>query len=332
MKYLAYIFLFLLSACAVEDTVLPQPKAEHLTVYQNAETKPNCILSLEPEEIKQDSGYLPWHLKFETTKDHWHIFLNPLESVTVFNTSSTDFNAIDSNYNLVGLTWSVDRPTDRGLQPAIGKWGDFSFSNPASFKDVYIVRVRDYLTARFYKLQILDATNYAYRIRYGSLNGSFDNTLLVTKDSEYAHRYLFLDTTAQFPLVEPRKQDWDISFTYVADSISNNKNIPFLPSINPKFGIYPRILLNEANVSVAIDTSHSFNELDYFIAKDINYTATSQINNPFLKWSIEYQQAQHQANTNLILRKEGIYYVLRVVNFTGSYPDNLKLDLELRRL
>lgn len=312
--------------------VLPAQKPEQITVYQNAANNPNCILHLQPQETRIDSNYLPWHLRFETAKDRWHIFLNPLESVAIHNTSNTDFNAIDSNFNLVGLEWLVDKPTNNGLQPAIGNWGDFSFSNPASFKDVFIVRVKNYLTANFFKLQILDATNEAYRIRYGALNGSFDNTILIAKEENYAHKYLHLDTTALFPLVEPRREEWDIRFTYVADSITNNRNIPYLPSINTKFGIYPRILLNENNVALAKDTNYAFDELDYFIAKDLEYVATSQLNNPFLVWNIELQQAQHQPNINVILRKNEIYYAIRVVEFTGIYPERLELQLEIRRL
>ena len=74
-------------------------------------------------------------------------------------------------------------PDHTSILPAIGTWGDYKFENPKSYKNVYILQSQNRAkSVPIIKLQILDASNGNYRIRYGKLDGSIDVTYLVQKN------------------------------------------------------------------------------------------------------------------------------------------------------
>ncbi len=331
-KFVIFIISLLYLSCSKQDPVLDAIPAKVLNVTTDIIDNQSVFINLVDVNFDSDSFNNCWHLKFQNTLNAWSIYLNPLENVAIYQTTSTDFKAIDSNYNLVGLNWSIDIPTTKGLYPAIGEWGDFNFNNPESFKAVYIVRIKNDITADFFKLQLLDASENSYRVRYGNLNKRDENTIVIRKNEEYSHSYLELSSEVNQPLVEPKHLNWDLSFTYLADSIIKHGNQPFISTINKNYGVYQSLLINQKLNVVAIDTVVGFTEMDYFIANKLNYNKLDQLNNIFIGWNNLKNEAYIKPKTCLILKRDEDYYAVSANDLFGDYPISYSLKLIIKKL
>lgn len=326
-----YVLIFLVGCLASDETLSP---LEYTTVDLRVSNNVNqaTYLKLADKQITNDSSEVKWHLKFETDPKNWFVYLNPLENVVIHSTTVTNFNEIDSNYNLVGLEWLTDAPNEGIIESAIGKWGDFAFETPKSFKNVFIIRVKNDLTAQFYKMQVLDANLQGYRLRYSTLNGQNDHTILIKKDNRYTHSYLRLGAQPSFPLAEPKRANWDVCFTYLADSISKHGKVPYLTTVNPNFGVYHAILLNQEYIEITFEREVSFENIDYFLARKLEFKSTDQITNEFVFWDDKMERAELVPNTTVILKTNGDYYKIRGKDLFGEFPNNFTLRLALQKL
>ena len=333
MKYLFYISLLVVFVgCYESDPVLSPLDSSTVDLRISDNNNQAVYLKLENKQITNDSSEVKWHLKFENAPNDWLIYLNPLENVVIHPTTITNFNEVDSNFNLVGLEWITDAPNSTDIKSAINEWGDFAFDSPKSFKNVIIVRVKDGLTASFYKMQMLDANQSGYRVRYGTLNGKYDHTILIKKDNSYTHSYLRLAENPVAPLAEPKRVDWDVCFTYIADSISKHGVYPHLNTVNPFFGVYHAITINQEFAEVAIERSVAWADIDYFLARKLTYARSDQISNEFVFWNDTIQQAELVPNVTVILKINSTYYKMKGRDLFGEFPSNFALRLALQKL
>jgi hypothetical protein len=324
--------LLSIGSCYTEDKILDPIAYTTVDLRVSNDINQATYLKLSDKQITNDSSEVKWHLKFENDKDKWQVLLNPLENVVIYSTSLTNFNEVDSNYNLVGLEWQTDAPNQSSIQSAIGNWGDFAFSTPKSFKNVFIVRVKNDLTAQFYKMQLLDAHTQGYRLRYSTLNGQYDHTILIKKDDQFTHSYLRLGNSPSYPVAEPKRKDWDVCFTYLADSISRHGKVPHLKTINQNFGVYHAIIINQEFVEIAVEGVADWDEIDYFYARKLDFMTTDQITNSFLFWNDKLEKAELLPNTTVLLRVNEDYYKIRGKEFFGEFPTDFTLRLALQKL
>jgi hypothetical protein len=333
MKVLKYVFLFLLlSACFEPDEMLPKSKIQTTEVSLNTTNNQEAYLCLNELNRLYDSTGSTWHLRFENEANTWGIFLNTLSQVALYNTTNTNYDSITEYYNLSQVEWQFDISTSEGLTPAIGVWGDFSFSNPKSFKNIYLLSWPGDLSRLVYKFQILDAKNDSYHFRYGTLDGSLDRTIWLPKNQQYSFGYFSFKNNEIATQVEPKKDRWDICFTFLSDSLTKHEGIPNLPTLEADIGLYQGILLNERLNLAAIDTMMSLEDTDFFYAKSLPYLEQKEMYDLFYTWDNVLKKIEVNQKLILYLTDGQRYYAIRATNFVQSTDGTFTTELNVKQL
>ncbi|MBT6234597.1 hypothetical protein N9J89_00105 [Bacteroidia bacterium] len=333
MRFAIIISLTLLiTACFEHDEQLPKLANPVVTLNLDLDKNQAIFLDLKDIQAENEQPFQDWHLKFQNKANSWAIFLNTLSNVAIYNTRITQYDSITPEYNTQAIKWQLDIPTNNGSAPAIGVWGDFNFDTPKSYKDVYLIRWLSQGEEIIYKLQILDAKESEYHIRYGTLDDSEVYSPWIPKSEVRLHTYFSLSQDQILPDVEPPKTQWNICFTYLTDSISKYPNIPLTTTPNDYFGLYQSLVINQGNTSIYLDTSHSLDAINYFIAKDLSFVNIDEIHNVFYTYNDEL--STHEVNQNLIIIvKEGDYYfALKPLDLISTRPKSISLTLEIKPL
>lgn len=330
VKLLIIILAF--TGCFEPDIRIDSPSANEILLTSDVTRNQAIYLNLSHQNVELDPFDKKWHLKFQNAQNSWSIYMNPLENVAIHQTSITSFNGVDSTFNLTGLKWQIDAPTSKGAYPAFGSWGDFAFSIPKSYKNVYILRLKNDITATFYKVQVLDAKDNAYCLRYASLTGSIDQIITINKDESYTHSFLRLGAEPVQPKVEPKKNAWDLCLTYIADSINKQGNLPYLPTINDFYGVYQAMLINNDYNKIAIDSIHSFEDIDFFNVQSLNFKSPDQLHNVLIEWDDLKLEASVSTKIFLIVKQNDIYYAIKSKKISGKYPTDFDIELIIKKL
>jgi hypothetical protein len=191
-----------------------------------------------------------WDIGLETTADGYHIVMNGAKAMYAMATSKTNFTDVTT--------------ADTAGFAARSKWDAFNGSMDSTAigdwrtnKPVYIVD-RGYDGAGKHqgwaKLQMLAVTDSSYIIRFASVNGADEATIVVKKDSAYNLAFVSFATKAQV-MVEPVKHSWDIVFSqYTFVFYDMDPPTPYLVT---------GCLLNRYKTTAYMDTLTSFNEINY---------------------------------------------------------------------
>jgi hypothetical protein len=333
MKCSKYILIFLLlSACFEPDEILPKSKIQTTEIRLNTTNNQAAYLCLSELSRSYDSTGSNWHLRFENDANKWGIFLNTLSQVAVYNTKNTNFDSITEYYNLSQADWQFDISTSEGLTPSIGDWGDFSFNNPKSFKNIYLISWPGHLSRLVYKFQLLDAQNGSYHFRYGTLDGSLDKTIWLPKGEQYSFGYFSFESNEIATEVEPRKDRWDICFTFLSDSLAKHEGIPHLPTLEADIGLYQAVLLNERLNQAAIDTVMSLEDTDFFYAKNLPYLEQKEIYELFYTWDDDLKMIEVNPKLIVYLTDGNRYYAIRATNFVQSPDGTFTTELNVKQL
>ncbi len=333
MRYWIVILItILIAGCFKEDNRIPPSPTNNISLHNDFEHNQFVYLSLNNNLQIKDNADNKWHLRFQNEERGWNIYVNPLERTTVSKTSITDFESIDLSFNVANLEWQTDAPTHLGINPAIGEWGDFSYNTPKSFKNVYILRVKNDISARFYKLQILDAGLNQYTLRYGTLNGDIDTVINVIKDPIFKHSFLEIDSIPFQKFIEPAIDQWNLCLTYITDSIARNGDHPHIPTINEYYGVYSTFLLNHSYNEITIDSSHEYNDIDFFLARKLEYQKIEQLNNYLISWDEEENKPTINDKVTLIIKNNDSYYAIKATQIVGNYPFQFDLGFKIKKL
>jgi hypothetical protein len=322
----------ILSGCFEPDEVLPKTRINEVSVRLNIVDNQVAYLDLNELYNTNIGVSSTWQLKFQNAKKSWSVYINPLRTSGVHNTKETDYYAIDQHYNVNSIVWNVDVPTQSGAYPAIGAWGDFSFSNPKSYKNVYILSWEDFGKTVYYKFQLLDATDSAYQIRFGTLDGLLDYTRWIKKDLNYTHTYLDIKSQLLYTKLEPSKDKWSLCFTYVSDSIRLHTKLPYIPSASIDFGLFHAVIVNRDLNQIATDTSVVFEDIDYFYARSLNYIKKDQLLSPFYTWDFVKQQAVVKDKTTLLIRNGERYFALQPISVKNEGVQSVLITMRIRQL
>jgi len=169
--------------------------------------------------------------------------------------------------------------------------------------------------AKFIKLEIIEHTKTLFKGRIANLDGSNEQTVSISKNTEYNFVYLKWDKSEKCstPIVEPKKTEWDIVFTQygyifyqpamlysVMGCLTNSYNtkaLKILPD-DKKF--------EEVNLAYAqtLDLLEDKDVIGYDWKSVHGVTATPT-------WTIQYD------NTYIIKDQNDIYYKLRFIGFNN---------------
>ena len=331
--YIFFISTFvLLISCFEPDEVLPIVPNEIVAIELDLSQNQATFLDLQHINPNTSQVFQDWQLKFQNDINGWAIYLNTLSKVAVYNTRITSYDSIYSSFSLANISWQLDIPTRSGAYPAIGMWGDFSFSAPNSYKDVYLVQWINNGVTEVYKLQVLDAREGAYQIKYGSLDEQYVNTQWIEKSTNRQHSYFSLAENKILPNIEPPKDEWNICFTYLTDSITKHVNSPYISTVNKDYGIYQGVIINRVTSSIYIDTVRRLEEINYFNSNNLPYNSIDELYNIFSKWDADTESLVVDEKVIVIVKNRDNLFAIKPVALERTPLSSFMLRLEIKKL
>jgi hypothetical protein len=260
------VLSFSLSACLKEDNRLKKPAINSVITTINNIKKNQVYYNLKDSSIVAINDITDWDLRFDCD-EHFNIWLNSARIMYVADAGIKNMNDFNDNS---GLTFSFDFSTGARDSNAIRRWGDFSMTNPSSFRHTYVLfkgQNENGDSLGFIKMQIKDFSANSYTIEFKDLADitSTPHTLIVPKNSEYNYTYVSLKDNGSVVNIEPKKTEWDLWFTLYTTYVYNFSDGLFYPY---QVG---GCLINPYMTEVAFDTLDQFQNIDILQAQNMTY-------------------------------------------------------------
>lgn len=305
-----------LSGCFTkEEPILPLPPySAKMSIYKPLNGQ--SYYSLRDRKVIKENSTEAWDLAFNCNQDDYTILLNTGRGMGCFNTKSKDFY---QNYQNGDYPWLFDKWNGKKDNSCIGVWGDFSFENPQSYGNVYLIHLGLDLSGNptgIVKMQISGFEDNTYDIKVGDLKGQFERHYQVTKNDSFNNVYLSFESSS-VEYLEPYKNDWDFLLTsYVAHKSPSTS--PLFHSVTNEFAVVDGILLNPYNHEVAQPMSHSFDDINYFIAEAYTFNDSLDfIGSKWYKWNPGSKSFNVTDRNTFVIRDEDKnYYALQFRNFS----------------
>jgi hypothetical protein len=319
LKNIGYVFvLVLLSSCFQEDDPVSPYQSPTGVTTNIAAMGPTYatqwFYDLETDSFIKVVDRESWDLAFQCGDNEYHIFTNLAKRMSVANTGSTDFDAVNAD---VGLTYHFDRSEGYLDSNAIGNWGNFNAGNVISANGVYIIDRGITITGNNIgkkKIQVLGLTAGIYQIRFANLDGSGDHIVSIAKDADKNFVHLSLNGNGALVDAEPDKYDWDLLFTqYTAKVTQTSTNITEDYSVNG-------VLLNPYQVKIAHDFVKPFTDISYTDLSTYTYSTCWDAIGYDWKW-YDFDNMIYVIEPNrtyIIHSTEGDYYKLRFTSFVNN--------------
>lgn len=306
---------FLLIGCFTkEEPILPLPPfSTEISTYKPVNGQ--AYYSLKDRKIVKENATEAWDIAFSCKENDYEILLNTSRGMGCYNTNSKDFY---QNYKDGDYPWRFDKWNGAKDNSCIGVWGDFSFENPQSYGNVYLVHLGLDLSGNptgIVKMQIDGFESNTYQIKVGDLEGRYERTYQVEKNDSFNYVYLSFETSSVKHL-EPYKNDWDILLTsYIAHKTPTTSSLFF--SVTNEFAVIDGILLNPYNREVANQFDYSFEEVNFFIAESYTYTDSLDFIGPkWYQWNPGEKKFFITSKNTFVIRDEDKnYYALQFQKF-----------------
>ncbi|MBA2422641.1 MAG: HmuY family protein [Chitinophagales bacterium] len=313
-----FTLLLIISSCFKEDesvTLPPPGDAQIFRISQGEDYHRQQYFDLNTTDTL-GSEYSSWDLCFQSNPTGWHIWLNGGNFALIANMNTQDFDAV---HDTTGASWHWDEASWNPDSTAIGDWRDVrlvyvldrGFSKPAA--------------ERYKKIIFQSEDESKYEIQFSNLDGSEQNIVYVPKNSLNSYAYFTFNDGGSILNIEPAKQQWDMLFTrYRYIFYDEEPPLPYLVTgvlINPE-------------ISVAVDSSMTFSEIDYQIAITLTYSNTRDV----IGWKWKHFDLSTSAytvhqNVNYIIRDmEGVYWKLHFIDFYNEEGDKGYPQFEFQRL
>jgi hypothetical protein len=334
LKYIITISLFclILAGCFTkEEPILPLPPSSvEISTYKpiNGQT----YYSLKDEKIVKQNGTEDWDLAFSCSEDDYEILLNTSRGMGCFNTNSKDFY---QDYKDGDYPWVFDRWNGQSDNSCIGVWGDFSFDNPQSFGNVYLVHLGLDLSGDptgIVKLKIESFDSNTYDILVGDLDGRYERHYRVEKNDSFNYVYLSFETSSVRHL-EPYKNDWDFLITSYVEHKSPRSSSLFF-SVTNEFAVVDGIIVNPYNREIARQSGENFDDINFFVAEAYDYTDTLNfIGSKWYQWHTGEKKFNiSKKNTFVIRDRDRNYFALRFNSFGKVRTTQNNIGFVFKRL
>lgn len=319
IQYIIYGFILVsFTSCFQEDDPVPPYQSPPGVITNVVEMGPlygtQWFYDLGTDSFVKVTDRESWDLAFQCGDNDFHIYTNLAKFMSVANSGTTDFNAVNS---ATGLAFNFDRSEGWEDSTAIGEWGSLSGENVVSFNYVYIIdrgitTLGNNIGRK--KMQMVSLTNGTYHFRVADLNGSNDQMVSITKNPNKNFVYINLTGTATVADVEPDKFDWDLVFTQYTTLVEeDNTGIYYDYSTNG-------VLINPHQVEVARDFTKPFVDISY---SDL---ATYSWSDHWDYIGYDWKYYDFDLSTYIILPNrtyiiqstEGDYYKLRFTSFVNN--------------
>lgn len=336
MKFIRQLFVFflytsLLSHCFEPDERLPKLKPQFVVLSNPDVYHTNSYFSLQTNTSTQKIETENWHLQFSSDDHNWAIFLNPKAKLKLHNTLLTNYNQVINSHDLSDVWWQNDVPGDRHFPvSAIGKWGDFNYQIPKSYKYVYVLRIQTDSNENYIFFQLLDAQEDKYILLCGT-KGQIPDTMKINRDKNFRNVYANLVSRKQVKDLEPPRNEWDIKISLIPDSLKTWNILPISPYTRD-LGLYPAIQLNDESNLLYMDTTMSFEDVRFFNSYDKAFLHTYQLPNSWIKIDFVNKIIVSPEKFSFVIKRKKDYYKLRIGELTIEENRKVKYSIWVQKL
>ncbi len=298
MKIVYLFFLTLILSCDVGE-IPTDPRPSGLLTTTSVEMMENyqmqVYFDLYKNEIISNTVKTDWDICFESGYSGWRININSSKFMQVWEVNNENFN---SNLNISNAIWKWDHQSGNPDSNAIGDYRN---------KEVFYVIDMGYSVdddpIGYIKLSIDSVNNDSYTIRLSSLENDNDTTIDIEKSAEYEKIYFSFE---EYSIKEIEPSYWDLLFTTYTHLFS--PDFPYLVS---------GVLTNTSHVKVAKDTIHNFEDINFDVVENLNFSSDQNIIGYNWK-SYDLNSGVYSINTSinyLIKTHSDKYFKLRFIDF-----------------
>jgi|SRR5690554_784803 len=243
-----------------------------------------------------------WDLAFDCSINHNLLYLNSALGASVAFTNETDFDKVTSD---AGLTYTYEHHSGRKDSMAIGE--------VSNLRNVLILN-RGYTPSNDeigkLKIQITSAENGEYHITYAKLDGSNQQTAVISKSPQY-NKVAYSFTTNEVLQIEPPKTDYDLCFTQYT----------FIYTVPPQAYSVNGALINSYNTEVAKEFQKDFSKITKDDAQNLFYSNIADvIGHHWKDFNLQNDVYQIYTNQNYLIKDAaGNLFKLHFLDF---YDEN----------
>ena len=308
-----YIILMVmtLTGCFEEDSrVLPYPG--EVTTIDHDITYWQSYFDLESNQVVSLNSIGEWDMAFGSSPDSWHLRINSGKGLFVYRSELDD---VGTDYHISGNErWRYDKADGNPDSSAFGNWCDTLVYPHLSDEEVFIIGKTEQESYSLYaKVQLLRVDSAGYVMRYQKQGDQDIHQVNIIKTDSVHFVFYDFESGSQKHL-EPALTRYDIIFTPYYDLVYDIIEIP-LPYL------VRGVILNSSNVSAALETSKTFDEITWFEIDTAGFTFEQD----FIGWewkdvNIDFSGGTANYNvrtdrTYLIKSFEGNYYKLRFLSY-----------------
>lgn len=303
------------SACLKKEQPLKVPEAPQQTgdfeiknsqVSMGEKYETQIYFSLN-NGIVQSGPVAEWDINLTTAADNNELRLNGGKRVLIHATGNTNFAAINTVANIAEGAWLYD---NSGELPGTSGLGYLHTNNRIG--EVLIVDDGD---KNFYKIQILENTANAYKVKIGKLSDATGQEYVWEKDNNY--NFVYYSFAGGLVKPEPPKTDWDLVFTryrhiYYA---YNDDGSDFLYQVTG-------VLSNPYMTQCGEDTLTNYEFYDFDIEQAQKYTFFSDRDVIGFDWkNVNINTGAYTVNAKSIFVIQDQKGGLWKLHFVGFYDD-----------
>lgn len=312
MKYiLILITISILNACMPEDSpvsAFDRGDSKFNTAPLTRFYKDQVYFKLSTNQIVSVNDYLTWDLGFQS--DGYHIVLNSARTMGVAIIEELSFEEVteSTEYSL-----RYDKPDGDLDSTAIGIWWTDEQNGKMKSKNyTYIIDrgsdERGRKTGKR-KMQIIEANENSFKIRYANLDGSNEHSYSIKKDANYNFMNFSFEENGKQEQYEPKSEDWDIIFTKATEL--------FPVEGFEVYSVTGAYINTKRVLNVQIDSNNVFEEVNSEILAE--YSLTNKRDAIGWDWKqVDINTVVYTVNPNkiyLIQDGEGFIYKFRFVDF-----------------
>ncbi len=315
-----------LSSCFKEDELVEPPvpgNVETNSIVLGENYVHQVYFDIENNDIIADKYFDIWDLAFECDTAGWHIFLNSSKMMYAGNSNQTNFSIVPDPASLEMFIDNSDGSYDK---TAIGNWYTQDSNEIISNKYVYVID-RGYDTAMIatgYKKVVFDIVDGKYLIKYANLDGSDEQSIILTKNNDYNYIYFSFDEGVVG--VSPERESYTLKFSKYSTMLTTDEgdSIPYLVT---------GVLLNPYNTSAAMDTN-SFSSITLSDTSDMVFSVKQDaIGYNWKSYNFDSGLYTVNPDMNYIIKcGSGFYYKMRFIGFYGESGQKGTITLEIAKL
>ncbi len=267
-----------------------------------------------------------WDLGFDNSPLGWKVILN---SSCFMRTAFLPGQFFGSSVDTSGVKWLFN-PSDGGADSlAFGAWFRVIGLDTIGKNQLVVIDrgMNEFGVPRGFSQMVIDSLkNGIFYFRIASFDGSNIQSFSVKKGG-FQNYKLFSISNPENNYSEPDNNDWDLLFTQYTTLLFTNDGDPYPYLVTG-------VLLNKNGVEVAIDSLHTFDEINYEKVQSMRFSKLAdEIGYLWKLYNFDNGTYTVQSHINYILRDvNGYLYKFRFVGFTNRKLEKGYISFEYQRL